>query len=221
MKGDKVMKFINNKLYINYSELSPEQKSIYRMRIKIFLKKLVYEYNNFEEWFSQLFISDILLKNDREIIICECDYQLAGVAILKNDDIEKKICTLRVAKRFQKQRIGQHLMELSFEWLNDDKPLITIHNSKKHEFNKLFKRYNFELEEKKWGYYRLFRTELVYNGSLPEKNFFFNRMEMIDLEKEIRQFLLSGRDDFKLFIDEWLYRQWLYSQKEINIITGY
>ena len=81
--------------------------------------------------------------------------------------------------------------------------------------------YNFELEEKKWGYYRLFRTELVYNGSLPEKNFFFNRMEMIDLEKEIRQFLLSGRDDFKLFIDEWLYRQWLYSQKEINIITGY
>ena len=110
MKGDKVMKFINNKLYINYSELSPEQKSIYRMRIKIFLKKLVYEYNNFEEWFSQLFISDILLKNDREIIICECDYQLAGVAILKNDDIEKKICTLRVAKRFQKQGIGQHLM---------------------------------------------------------------------------------------------------------------
>lgn len=42
-------------------------------------------------------------------------------------------------------------MELSFEWLNDDKPLITIHNSKKHEFNKLFKRYNFELEEKSGG----------------------------------------------------------------------
>ena len=36
MKGDKVMKFINNKLYINYSELSPEQKSIYRMRIKYY-----------------------------------------------------------------------------------------------------------------------------------------------------------------------------------------
>ena len=86
--------------------------------MKFINKKLVYEYNNFEEWFSQLFISDILLKNDREIIICECDYQLAGVAILKNDDIEKKICTLRVAKRFQKQGIGQHLMELSFEWLN-------------------------------------------------------------------------------------------------------
>lgn len=206
---------------IKYSELSPEQKKLYHMQIKSFLKKLVYEYNNFEEWFSQLFISDILLKNDREIIICECDYQLAGIAILKNDNVEKKICTLRVAKRFQRQGIGQHLMELSFEWLNDDKPLITIHNSKKHEFNKLFKRYNFELEEKKWGYYRLFRTELVYNGSLPEKNFFLNSMEIIDLEKEIGQFLLSGRNDFKLFINEWLYHQWLYSQKEIKIITGY
>ena len=46
-------------------------------------------------------------------------------------------------------------------------------------------------------------------------------MEMIDLEKEIRQFLLSGRDDFKLFIDEWLYRQLLYSHKVIIFITGY
>ena len=34
------------------------------------------------------FISDNLLKNNREIIICECDYQLAGVAIIKNDNIE-------------------------------------------------------------------------------------------------------------------------------------
>ena len=51
MKGDGIMKFINNKLYINYSELSPEQKKLYHMRIKNFLKKLVYEYNNFEEWF--------------------------------------------------------------------------------------------------------------------------------------------------------------------------
>lgn len=57
--------------------------------------------------------------------------------------------------------------------------------------------------------------------ALCQRRISFNRMEMIDLEKEIRQFLLSGRDDFKLFIDEWLYRQWLYSQKEINIITGY
>ena len=32
-----------------------------------------------------------------------------------------------------------------------DKPLITIHNSKKREFSKLFEHYNFQLEEKRLG----------------------------------------------------------------------
>lgn len=215
------MKIIDNKFYINYSELSPDQRKLYYIQIKSFLKRLVYEYNGFKEWFSGLFISDFLLKSDREIIVCECDFQLAGIAILKKDNIEKKICTLRVAKMFQRQGIGQHLMELSFEWLGDEKPLITIHNSKKHEFNKLFKRYDFELEEKKWGYYRLFSTELVFNGLLPEKSFFLNRIEIVELEKEIKQFLLSGESDFRVFIDKWLYHQWLNNQKRNSIIIGY
>ena len=215
------MRFIDNKLYFNYSELSPDQKRLYYIQIQNFLKKLVYEYSGFQKWISELFLSDGLLKADREIIICECNFQLAGIAILKNNDIEKKICTLRVAKPFQKQGIGQHLMELSFEWLNEDKPLITIHNSKKHEFKKLFERYNFELEEKKWGYYHLFSTELVYNGFLPEKNFLLNRIEIIDLQEEIKRFFLSGENDFKLFIDQWLYGQWLNSQKRNSMITVY
>lgn len=215
------MKYIDNRLYINYSQISPDQRSLYYIRIKNFLRKLVYEYNGFEKWFSGLFISDGLLKKDREIIICEYNFQLVGISILKNDNIEKKICTLRVSKPFQKQGIGRQLMELSFEWLDDEKPLITIHNSKKHEFKKLFKHYNFQLEEKKWGYYRLFTTELVYNGSLPEKQFLLNYIEIVDLEKEIKQFLLSGGRDFQLFIDKWLYHQWLNSQIENNIITEY
>lgn len=62
-------------------------------------------------------------------------------------------------------------MELSFEWLNDDKPLITIHNSKNMNLTNYLNVIILNWK-KKWGYYRLFRTELVYNGSLPEKNFF-------------------------------------------------
>lgn len=216
------MKVIDNKFYINYSELPPEQRTLYYRQIQRFLKKLVYEYSGFKEWFAGLFLCNGVLKKDREIIICECAFELAGIAILKNDDIEKKICTLRVAKPFQRQGIGQHLMELSFEWLEEEKPLITIHNSKKCEFKSLFERYDFELEEKKWGYYHLFSTELVYNGYLPEKQFLLNCVEATDLEKEIKQFLLSGRKDFKRFINEWLYRQWRNNQARNRIIgTGY
>lgn len=215
------MKLIDNKLYFKYSELPPEQKRLYYVRIQSFLENLAYEYCGFQKWFSELFTLGAGLKLDREIIICECDFQLAGVAILKNNGIEKKICTLRVAKSFQRRGIGQQLMELSFEWLDDDMPLITIHNSKKYEFKSLFERYNFELEEKKWGYYHLFSTELVYNGALPNKECFINDIEMLDLHKEIKAFLFKREQSFKLYIELWLYRQQMRNYKKKDLVTIY
>nr|WP_317363438.1 GNAT family N-acetyltransferase [uncultured Blautia sp.] len=206
------MRIIDNKLYFKYSELPPEQMSLYYTQIRKFVKKLVFEYTDFRKWFLKLFQNGAVLKEGREIILCECDYQLAGIAILKNDGNEKKICTLRVAKTFQRNGIGQNLMELSFEWLNEDKPLITIHDSKRQEFKKLFERYDFQLEEERKGYYRLFSTELVYNGVLPEKQFLLNRIEVIDLQKEIKRYILSGEKDFNMFIERWLFRQWINSK---------
>lgn len=207
------MKIIDNKLYFQYSELPPEQMSLYYTQIRKFVKKLVFEYTDFRKWFLELFQNGAVLKEGREILLCECDYQLAGIAILKNDGNEKKICTLRVAKTFQRNGIGQNLMELSFEWLNEDKPLITIHDSKRQEFKKLFERYDFQLEEERKGYYRLFSTELVYNGVLPEKQFLLNRIEVIDLQKEIKRYILSGEKDFNMFIERWLFRQWINSKQ--------
>lgn len=206
------MRIIDNKLYFKYSELPPEQMSLYYTQIRKFVKKLVFEYTDFRKWFLKLFQNGAVLKEGREILLCECDYQLAGIAILKNDGNEKKICTLRVAKTFQRNGIGQNLMELSFEWLNEDKPLITIHDSKRREFKKLFERYDFQLEEERKGYYRLFSTELVYNGVLPEKQFLLNRIEVIDLQKEIEKYILSGEKDFNMFIERWLFRQWINSK---------
>lgn len=203
---------IDNKLYFKYSELPPEQMSLYYTQIRKFVKKLVFEYTDFRKWFLELFQNGVVLKEGREILLCECDYQLAGIAILKNDGNEKKICTLRVAKTFQRNGIGQNLMELSFEWLNEDKPLITIHDSKRREFKKLFERYDFQLEEERKGYYRLFSTELVYNGILSEKQFLLNRIEVIDLQKEIKRYILSGEKDFNMFIERWLFRQWMNSK---------
>lgn len=206
------MRIIDNKLYFKYSELPPEQMSLYYTQIRKFVKKLIFEYTDFRKWFLELFQKGAVLKEGREILLCECDYQLAGIAILKNDGNEKKICTLRVAKTFQRNGIGQNLMELSFEWLNEDKPLITIHDSKRQEFKKLFERYDFQLEEERKGYYRLFSTELVYNGVLPEKQFLLNRIEVIDLQKEIKRYILSGEKDFNMFIERWLFRQWINSK---------
>ena len=71
-----------------------------------------------------------------------------------------------MAKPHQHMGIGRILLEKSFEYLNSDKPLITIHISKYHDFEKIFDRYNFSLEQEACDYYGLFKTELSYNGIL-------------------------------------------------------
>ena len=89
---------------------------------------------------------------------------------MKKTPNEKKICTLRVKKYFQRQGIGRSLIEQGFEWLDNEKPLITVHKSRRNEFKPLFDFYGFHLEEMHKNYYQLFGTELVFNGMLPENN---------------------------------------------------
>ena len=135
-------------------------------KIYSFLFILNFEYPNFKKWYKSLYTKDDFLKEDREIVLCKkCD-EIIGVMILKQDDNEKKICSLRVAPKYQRLGIGSSLLEKSFDYFNDDKPLITIHISKYHEFKKLFERYGFSLEQEAQGYYGLLRSELSYNGIL-------------------------------------------------------
>lgn len=98
---------------------------------------------------------------------------------MKRTFAEKKICTLRVEQKYQKMSIGKQLIGLSLEWLNTEKPLITVHKSKQYEFDKLFQYYNFQLMDEKQGYYSLFSTELSYNGELPEKSIFYNQFAVL------------------------------------------
>ena len=111
--------------YRIYSAFSVFEKNLYYKEIYNFLKRLNIEYPGFSRWYKGLFLENKELWDDREIIICEKEYRIAGVSILKSTEEEKKICTLRVAAPFQRQGIGRKLMEMSFEWLQEDKPLIT------------------------------------------------------------------------------------------------
>lgn len=166
-----------NRVYIRYSSFSTPEKSLYFYQIHGFLKRLSIEYPGFSKWYKGLFLENKELKRGREIIICEVNYHIAGVAILKLAEGEKKICTLRVTAPYQRQGIGRELMEMCFEWLQDDRPLITMHKSKQHEFAVLLDYYGFLLEQVQRNYYKIFSTELSYNGILPEKrNMFANGM---------------------------------------------
>ena len=94
-------------------------------------------------------------------------------------------------------------MELSFEWLENEKPLITLHKSKIWQFRSLFDYYGFELEQKKANYYNIFSTELVYNGILPDKKFIIGKFKPINLDDFCWEFIRSGRSDLADFFVVW------------------
>lgn len=194
-------RMINGNSYFLYSSLSHELKEIYRYEIYKFLIRLVFEYQGFNKWYEDLFVESAELESNRQIIICEKHFKIAGVAIIKNDFEEKKICTLRVAKEFQHQGIGHHLVEMCMKELGTDKPMITLHKSKMNQFEKILSYYNFELEQTQKHYYSIFSTELVFNGLLPEKNVWFNKLELMDMERIYNVFIRSGKNNFEEYVD--------------------
>ena len=104
-------------------------------------------------------------------------------------------------------------MELSFDWLQDDKPLITMHKSKQHEFAPLLDYCGFVLEQTQRNYYHVFNTELSYNGVLPPKKLFFNKLELLDIDMWYKDFISSGKYDLTDFVEECI-NKWLIQEQK-------
>lgn len=194
----------NKEIYIKYSELSSEERVFYYDLICRYVGKFSWEYPGFFQWYSSLFLDNYQLMNDREIIVCEKDFSIVGLAILKSNAVEKKICTLRVDNRFRGQGIGKKLMGLSLEWLQYDTPIITMHKTKQHQFSKLLDFYGFKLEQKQPHYYRLFNIEYVYNGILPDKKIVLNQLKVANLQGLCKSFIDTGRDSFEAYLGDYI-----------------
>lgn len=156
----------NKNNYYKYSDIPFFEKPLYYELIYQFIRRLSFEYPYFINWYKGLFTSYNELKLDREIIICESNYKIVGLSILKSSEYEKKIWTLRVDRKYQHQGIGKKLIQLSLEWLENDYPIITIHKSKQIQFDSLLKYYGFKLEQELPYYYNTFDTERIYNNIL-------------------------------------------------------
>lgn len=142
----------------------------YINKIKHFLSDLVIEYPLHNKWFNGVVQELKKDSNSREILFIINDLdEIIGVSILKKTNYEKKICTFRVAEKYQRQGIGTLLMRKSIEILETAKPIITVSESKYREFNKLFKKFNFCLKRVYVNKYQYSSIEYCYNGVLsPE-----------------------------------------------------
>lgn len=149
-----------------------------------FFRSSEYCYPTFNAWINNKVLPN-LHNGSREILFVftkEKPFSLAGVAILKNTAEEKKISSFRIYPDFQRMGIGTELMELCFDILDCNTPMITVPrdmslslsdiNNCYSAFNKFMeKNYpdNFILKQRLLDYYRAGFTEYVYNGFLPPK----------------------------------------------------
>lgn len=125
------------------------------------------DYPDYKEWFISKQVPGIY-EGSRNIIVAHIDAQIVGFVSLKKDELEKKICTFYVAKFFRKNKVGDLLSKKAMEWLECDKPLITIPNDKLYNFIRLSKKFGWTVTEIKDGLYRTNNPEIVLNGSIKE-----------------------------------------------------
>ncbi|MBP7902161.1 MAG: GNAT family N-acetyltransferase [Spirochaetes bacterium] len=157
---------MKNKLfYLSEYKETPYLFDFYFKSIYFTLKELDNEYPFFSDWYFDK-VKNGIYSSNREIIFNIINDQIAGIAILKNDVSEKKLCTLRVHNKFQRLGIGKQLMAESFELLDTQFPLITVNSRKDHLFKNLFKYYNFKRTNVFDGIYRPYNSEITYNGIL-------------------------------------------------------
>lgn len=104
-----------------------------------------------------------------EVIICTINNNVAGVAFLKKDGTESKICTFLVVEGYRGKQISTKILEQAFKYLDTTKPLITIADYKVSMFEHIIRKYDWKLTQTmSEGYYNNTSRELVYNGKLPE-----------------------------------------------------
>lgn len=105
-----------------------------------------YNHKQYPEYFDWFFRKNLprLFNGTGEIIFYLDGLTIGGLAILKKDIDEKKICTLLISEEFRKKGYGKTLVEESFEFLGTSKPLITIPAFSVDNFSSIIKAYDWK-----------------------------------------------------------------------------
>ncbi|MBR1925761.1 MAG: GNAT family N-acetyltransferase [Clostridia bacterium] len=152
-----------------------KSKGVSDVEIKIICDKLYnmtdfisIDYPKHKSWFYAKHLPETLEENSgRDIIFAQDENgKFYGTAFIKQDELEKKICTLFVDEDARGLGIGTKLVEKSMEILGTTKPMITLAEYKLPMFEGLIKKYDWEQTEKVVGLYNDKYAELVYNGHL-------------------------------------------------------
>lgn len=117
------------------------------------------QYQNYLNWYYGKSIPRVL-NGSGEIIFFLDGFMIVGLSILKKDLNERKICTLMIQEQYRKKGFSKLLLESSFDYLETEKPLITIPTHRLDEFQKIITAYEWQ-ETKKTNQY--LSEEIIFN----------------------------------------------------------
>ena len=171
---------------IRYSDINPESlKKVFKSlsleyledtsiiygksQVEFFLRDLRESaYPNINIWYKKIIAEINNYPKNREMFICLSNEKnllsISGLMILKKTDDEKKICTLRVKENYQRKGIGSELIQKAFDFLETEKPLITVPGKSEKVFSKIFNKYGFEKADEIRDLYLKNTKEHIYNG---------------------------------------------------------
>ncbi len=118
------------------------------------------QYPDYYRWYFQTNIPRIL-EGSGEAIFYLDGFEIVGLSILKKTEEEAKICTLLINEDYRKKGNSSIILEDSFEFLETEKPIITIPEKRLDEFSKIIEAYGWEATSTSDEYYT---PEVIFNS---------------------------------------------------------
>lgn len=146
----------------------PELLARFIQAVQLDVTFLRASYPNFDEWFFSKVIPG-LLNGERTVILEQRESRVVGLLILKHNEDERKLCTLRVRPEYESRGVGIKLFEKAFETLETSEPLLSVSEIALPKFRRIFRHFGFTLEKSYLGIYLPSVQEHSFNGLLvPE-----------------------------------------------------
>ena len=145
---------------------APFELTVQERKALAFLLPLSADYPGIDRWFA-LKVVPGLRRGTRYLLPIERDGELVGLGIAKNEEDERKICTVRVAPSYAGRGMGVRLFDGLLKWLDDDQPHLTVTQGKLPAFERIFDYYGFAVTSARQGLYVPHAVELGYNETAP------------------------------------------------------
>lgn len=162
-----MIKIENIKDYINDSSFNELIEKIY-----LATEPICKYYPNHKEWFYNIHLPKCIKDINNYTILFvrnpEDHNEIIGVACLRYENKERKICSLYISENYRNKGIGTKLLEESMNWLKTTKPFITITQDNIKYYEDFIKKYDWELKEIKHGFYNNDYNEYCYNYTITE-----------------------------------------------------